>query len=126
MSDLSFLSTQSLYDALGDVIVSPSSPHATFTNWAGTFVCRPLAVFEPRNVHQCELIFELARREGKKVRAVGVGHSPSDLACTNDYMLRTTKLDKILEVSFPFVRAFGAFRPRPLLFFLPFLLIMHY
>lgn len=99
MSDLSSLSTQSLYDALGEVIVSPSSPHATFTNWAGTFVCRPLAVFQPRNVHQCELIFELARREGKKVRAVGVGHSPSDLACTNDYMLRTTKLDKILEIN---------------------------
>ena len=51
---------------------------------------------------QCALIFELAKREGKTVRLVGVGHSPSDLACTDEYMLRTTKLDKILAVSFSF------------------------
>lgn len=50
-------------------------------------------------MRQCALIFELARREGKTVRAVGVGHSPSDLACTNEYMLRTTKLDRVLDVS---------------------------
>ena len=99
MSGLSSLSIQSLYDALEEVTVPPSSPHATFTNWANTYVCDPLVVFEPRTAHQCALILELARREGKTVRAVGVGHSPSDLACTNEYMLRTTKLDKILEVS---------------------------
>jgi len=98
MSSLSSLPTQSLYNSLEDVRVPPSSPRATFTNWAGTYVCRPCAVFEPRTEDQCARIFELARREGKTVRAVGVGHSPSDLACTNEYMLRTTKLDKILEV----------------------------
>lgn len=99
MSGLSLLSTQSLYDTLRKVVVPASSPHATFTNWAKTYVCVPLVVFEPWTVHQCALIFELARREGKTVRAAGVGHSPSDLVCTNEYMLRTTKLDKILEVS---------------------------
>lgn len=99
MSGLSLLSTRSLYHALSHVTVPASSPRLTFANWANTFVCRPLAVFEPRTVHQCALIFELARREGKTVRPVGVGHSPSDLACTDEYMLRTTKLDKILEVS---------------------------
>ncbi|KAF9649552.1 L-gulonolactone D-arabinono-1,4-lactone oxidase [Thelephora ganbajun] len=99
MSDLSSLSTQSLYDALEVVTVPASFPHATFTNWSKTYTCVPLAVFEPRTVRQCALIFELARREGKTVRAVGVGHSPSDLACTNEFMLRTTKLDKILEIN---------------------------
>ena len=99
MSDLSLLSIQSLWDALESVTVPSSSPHASFSNWAKTYVCDPYAVFEPRTVPQCKLILELARREGKTVRAVGVGHSPSDLACTNEYMLRTTKLDKILEVS---------------------------
>ena len=99
MSDFSSLSTQSLNDDLKEITVPPFSPHATFTNWANTYVCVPLAVFEPRTARQCALIFELARRKGKTVRAVGVGHSPSDLACTDEYMLRTTKLDKILEVS---------------------------
>lgn len=99
MSDPSLLSIQSIYATLEDVTVPPSSPLAAFTNWARTYVCKPLAVFEPQTVHQCRLILELARREGKTVRAVGVGHSPSDLACTNEYMLRTTKLDRVLEVS---------------------------
>jgi len=99
MSDLSLLSTQSLYDILKDVTLPASSPHARFTNWARTYVCSPLAVFEPWTVRQCALILELARREGKTVRAVGVGHSPSDLACTDEYMLRTTKLDRVLDVS---------------------------
>lgn len=61
---------------------------------------------------QCALILELARREGKTVRAVGVGHSPSDLACTNEYMLRTTKLDKVLEVSLLLFVPFIPSRPR--------------
>lgn len=99
MSDPSLLSTLSLYALLEEVTVPSSSPRAVFTNWARTYVCEPLAVFEPQTVYQCALIFELARREGKTVRAVGVGHSPSDLACTDEYMLRTTKLDRVLEVS---------------------------
>ncbi|OBZ74341.1 L-gulonolactone oxidase [Grifola frondosa] len=59
----------------------------------------PLAVFEPENEEQCALILELARREGKTVRAAGIGHSPSDLACTTGFMLRTEKLCKIIEVN---------------------------
>lgn len=102
MSDLSLLPIHSLCELLQNVTVPASSPHATVANWAKTFVCRPRAVFAPCTIYQCALILELARREGKTVRAVGVGHSPSDLACTDEYMLRTTKLDKILVVSLLF------------------------
>ncbi|KAJ7768912.1 L-gulonolactone D-arabinono-1,4-lactone oxidase [Mycena metata] len=80
-------------------IAPSSSPRATFTNWGRTFSCRPLAIFEPKNEEQCELVLDLAWREGRVLRAVGVGHSPSDLACTGDFMLRTTKLNKLLEVN---------------------------
>ncbi|KAJ6521069.1 hypothetical protein DFH09DRAFT_1331428 [Mycena vulgaris] len=38
-------------------------------------------------------------REGRVLRAAGVGHSPSDLACTNDFILRMMKMDKLLEVN---------------------------
>lgn len=44
------------------------------------------------------LIVELARREGTSVRCAGAGHSPSDLACTQGYMIRTDKLDALVEV----------------------------
>lgn len=95
---LSEISLQNLYHLLGPITVSATSPKAKFANWARTYHATPLAVFEPENDLQCELVLELARREGKVVRAVGVGHSPSDLACTNEFMLRTGKLNRLLEV----------------------------
>ena len=72
-----------------DTITNGSCPALSShpTNWAKTYVCDPLVVFEPCTVRRCTLIFELAKREGKTVRAVGVGHSPSDLAHTNEYAL---------------------------------------
>ncbi|KAG2356800.1 L-gulonolactone D-arabinono-1,4-lactone oxidase [Suillus spraguei] len=95
---LSAIPLPQLYDLLQPITVPNTSPKAKFTNWGLTFTCTPLAVFEPTTELQCEFILELARREGRVVRAVGVGHSPSDLACTTGYMLRTTKLDRLLEV----------------------------
>ncbi|KAG1774748.1 L-gulonolactone D-arabinono-1,4-lactone oxidase [Suillus placidus] len=96
--ELSTISLAQLYALLQSITVPNTSPNAKFANWSRTFTCSPLAIFEPATELQCELILELARREGKVVRAVGVGHSPSDLACTTGYMLRTTKLDRLLEV----------------------------
>jgi L-gulonolactone oxidase len=98
-SHLANIPLQTLYDRLQPITLHKTSPNAKFTNWGLTYTCSPLAVFEPENHYQCELILELARRERKTLRAVGVGHSPSDLACTSGYMLRTEKLDRLLEVS---------------------------
>ncbi|KAK1232191.1 D-arabinono-1,4-lactone oxidase [Marasmius sp. AFHP31] len=90
--------TQNLYETLRPCTITTPSSGATFSNWADTFACKPLLVFEPEDEYQCELILELARREGKVVRAAGVGHSPSDIACTNEFLLRTTKLNRVLKV----------------------------
>lgn len=70
-----------------------------FNNWGRAFYCTPLAIFEPESLFQCKLVLELARREGKTVRAAGVGHSPSDLACTSGYMVRLTKMNRLIQVS---------------------------
>ncbi|KAF9558516.1 gulonolactone oxidase Lgo1 [Agrocybe pediades] len=86
-----------LYNLLEPITVPKGK--ATFTNWGQTFTCSPSSIFEPENEFQCELALELARREGKTLRVVGVGHSPSDLACTNEFMLRMTKLNRVLEVN---------------------------
>ncbi|KAG7087570.1 hypothetical protein E1B28_013525 [Marasmius oreades] len=91
---LSQVSLQTLYDALQPC----TSRDATFVNWAQTFGCKPLLVFEPEDENQCEMILELARREGKVVRAAGIGHSPSDLACTNEFLIRTKNLNRVLKV----------------------------
>ena len=95
-SSASEITLEHLYSLLTPITV----PHhkARFTNWGRTYTCVPARLFEPENVLQCELILELARRERMTVRAVGVGHSPSDLACTREFMIRMTKLNKVLEV----------------------------
>ncbi|CDO70398.1 hypothetical protein BN946_scf184999.g38 [Trametes cinnabarina] len=88
-----------LHQLLAPITVRRENPKATFTNWGLSYTCRPLSVFVPETEHQCRLILELARREGKTVRTAGVGHSPSDLACTTEYMLRTEKLNKVIELN---------------------------
>jgi L-gulonolactone oxidase len=87
-----------LYSLLKPVTIDRSSSAAVFQNWGHTFTCTPSSVFRPESESQLELILELARREGQTVRAVGVGHSPSDLACTSGYMVQMNRLDKIIEV----------------------------
>ncbi|KZT24955.1 L-gulonolactone D-arabinono-1,4-lactone oxidase [Neolentinus lepideus HHB14362 ss-1] len=88
-----------LCDLLGPITVPLADPRSRFSNWAKTYGCTPATVFEPTNEYECELVLELARREGKTVRAAGVGHSPSDLACTSGYMVRTDRLCRVLEVN---------------------------
>lgn len=86
----------SLYDLLCPITVPANRSH--FSNWGRAFYCTPLAIFEPESEYQCKLILELARRERRAVRAVGVGHSPSDLACTSGYMVRLTKMNRLIQV----------------------------
>ena len=98
-AQLEKIPTAALYNMLHPIAVPRYSSRARFMNWGGTYACTPLVIYEPETEAQCALILELARREKKHVRFAGVGHSPSDLACTTEYMLRTTRLNKVLEVS---------------------------
>ncbi|XP_014743664.1 PREDICTED: L-gulonolactone oxidase-like [Sturnus vulgaris] len=43
-------------------------------------------------------ILELARQRGKRVKVVGGGHSPSDIACSEDFMIHMGKINRILQV----------------------------
>ncbi|KAK0463083.1 L-gulonolactone D-arabinono-1,4-lactone oxidase [Desarmillaria tabescens] len=99
MALLTSIPLDDLYTLLAPITVPPSTSRGKFSNWGQTFHCAPLAIFEPENEYQCELILELARREKKVVRAAGIGHSPSDIACTKEFMLRTQKLNRVLSVN---------------------------
>ncbi|GJN93721.1 hypothetical protein Rhopal_006778-T1 [Rhodotorula paludigena] len=70
----------------------------TFTNWATTFRSQTSAVFRPTTVEQVRWAVELARREGRELRAAGAGHSPSDIVCTGGYLLDLKGLNKVLDV----------------------------
>ncbi|KZT37176.1 gulonolactone oxidase Lgo1 [Sistotremastrum suecicum HHB10207 ss-3] len=84
---------------LAPITLSASSPRRRFENWGKTHRCTPARVFVPTTDFECELVLELARRHRTTVRAAGAGHSPSDLACTTGYLIRTDNLNRLLEVN---------------------------
>lgn len=43
-------------------------------------------------------VLALARFNNKTVKVVGNHHSPSDIACTDDYMISLKYMNKVLEV----------------------------
>jgi L-gulonolactone oxidase len=100
-SDLASVSTQELRASIESVSIPTESSKAEFSNWAKTFRCKPQRVFAPTTVWECRSIIELARREGARLHPVGVGHSPSDLACTNGWLMRMEGLKGFIRVSVP-------------------------
>ena len=107
MADLSSVSTTQLQIDLESISVSPQSSQSTFYNWAHTFECRPERVYNPSTIVQCRQILELARREGVTVHPVGVGHSPSDLACTNGWLMKMEGICGTVQVRFYFLSPFS-------------------
>ncbi|XP_072842189.2 L-gulonolactone oxidase [Pogona vitticeps] len=69
-----------------------------FQNWAKTYGSSPELYFQPATVDEVKEILALARQKNKKVKVVGGGHSPSDIACTDDFMVQMGKMNKILTV----------------------------
>jgi L-gulonolactone oxidase len=70
-----------------------------FQNWAHTYQCNPELYFEPETVQELRKILMQAKQYEKKVRVVGNGHSPSDLACTDDYMISMKKFNKVFRLT---------------------------
>uniref|UniRef100_A0A674INU4 L-gulonolactone oxidase n=1 Tax=Terrapene triunguis TaxID=2587831 RepID=A0A674INU4_9SAUR len=69
-----------------------------FQNWARTYGSSPELFFQPTSVEEIKEILDLARQRSKRVKVVGGGHSPSDIACTDDFMVQMGKMNKILKV----------------------------
>jgi len=97
--NLESIGTADLRKSVEHVSIPTDAPEAEFTNWAKTFRCKPQRVFAPTTIEECRAIMELARREGARLHPVGVGHSPSDLACTNGWLLRMEGLKGFISVS---------------------------
>ncbi|KAF9156754.1 hypothetical protein BG015_001618 [Linnemannia schmuckeri] len=75
-----------------------STPNKVFQNWAQTFRCVPEQYYTPTTEEEVIKIIHLARILGKNVKAIGTGHSPSDLACTDGFMVNTDKLNRLISV----------------------------
>ncbi|OXB60644.1 hypothetical protein ASZ78_001433 [Callipepla squamata] len=69
-----------------------------FQNWAKTYGSSPELFFQPTSVEEIREILDMARQRNKRVKVVGGGHSPSDIACTDDFMIQMGKMNKVLKV----------------------------
>eukprot|EP00048_Salpingoeca_helianthica_P017088 m.235587 g.235587 ORF g.235587 m.235587 type:complete len:455 (+) comp20145_c0_seq1:56-1420(+) len=67
-------------------------------NWAETKTCRPRRLFKPRNEDEVIQIVKLAEADGVKLKVVGSGHSPNDIACTDGYMVSLARMNRIVHV----------------------------
>src|ERR1043166_8398770 len=59
----------------------------TWSNWAGNYSCKAENYFEPGNENEIREIVLRARKEGKRIRVAGSGHSFSPIAMSNDFLV---------------------------------------
>jgi L-gulonolactone oxidase len=79
----------------------PSDRHRVggeWRNWAGDEGCRPREVARPESVEQIAEAVGRAARAGWRVRAVGAGHSFSDIACSDGMLLSLERCDRVLDL----------------------------
>lgn len=79
----------------------PSDPHESATrwrNWAGDQLCTPTALERPGSTAELSAAIGRARDGGSRVRAVGSGHSFSDIALSEGTLLSLDRLADVLDV----------------------------
>lgn len=64
-------------------------------NWSAEHNHSPSKQFYPKDRYELADIIKMAKRNKKQVRAVGHGHSFSDIVACDDYLIHTDKLTKL-------------------------------
>jgi len=67
-----------------------------WTNWGNTQHCTPRAIFYPQTLYEVQEIIRDAHATKGTVKAVGSGHSWTDLVCTDGYLINTDALNALL------------------------------
>ena len=66
-------------------------------NWAGDQHCAPVELLHPARVEEVAAVVERAAGSRRSVRAVGAGHSFSDIALCNGHLLVLDRMDRVLD-----------------------------
>jgi L-gulonolactone oxidase len=69
----------------------------TWRNWGGNQVARPLSIEQPRDVDEVALLVKQARAAGRRVKAVGSGHSFTSVAVTDGVLVRLDHLTGVVS-----------------------------
>lgn len=91
---------------LGVDLLAPFGPRgdvgaarATWTDCIGSRIAQPLRVFHPATLDDLRSIVRQAAAEGCRVKAVGSGHSFTDVATTRDFLIETNALSRPLALA---------------------------
>ena len=76
-------------------------PGRTWTTWAGTATARPAATAQPASTDDVVEIVRQARERGLTVKAVGSGHSFTDIAITDGVLGRLDRLSGVVMADVP-------------------------
>ncbi|MET0601152.1 MAG: D-arabinono-1,4-lactone oxidase [Baekduia sp.] len=71
----------------------------TWKNWAGDQHCAPARIARPASEDELAQVVAQAAADGLPVRAVGSGHSFTDIACTDGLLVDTTGLQRVIDAN---------------------------
>jgi FAD-linked oxidoreductase len=69
-----------------------------WTNWGGTYSCRPSRVESPTSEEEIGAIVRDSAERGARVKVIGSGHSFTDIGCTDGCLIKLDNFNKVLEV----------------------------
>jgi L-gulonolactone oxidase len=69
----------------------------TWKNWAGDQHCAPAQIARPTSEDELAQLVAHAAARGLPVRAVGSGHSFTDIACTDGLLVDTTGMQRVID-----------------------------
>ena len=70
----------------------------TWRNWAGNQTAHPVALHRPTSELELSTIVKQAAEERRTVRAVGSGHSFTDIAVTDGHLIDLANYNRVLEI----------------------------
>ncbi|MHB8668949.1 MAG: D-arabinono-1,4-lactone oxidase [Acidimicrobiales bacterium] len=69
----------------------------SWQNWSGAQRCSPVAIDHPADAEGLAQVVKLAASSGQAVKAVGSGHSFTDIACTDGRLVVLDRYDRVLS-----------------------------
>lgn len=72
--------------------------HLVWRNWAGNQAMSPAAVEHPSSVDEVVQVVQAAAAAGRRVKAIGSGHSFTGIGLTDGVLVQLDRLDRVLSV----------------------------
>ena len=71
-----------------------------FVNWSSQYQCLPTSVHHPASTEEARKIVGRAMQRETTIRVFGSGHSPSDIAMSNEELICSDRLNQIINIDY--------------------------